>query len=438
VSQASVSAPALSAAAPQSAPARATAYAWLVLALTFGLLLSDYMSRQLLSAVFPLLKADWRLTDGQLGALGGVVPLAVGVLTLPLSYLADRIGRARSIAAMAIVWSLATIACGICQRYDQMMLARLVVGVGEAAYGSVGVALVVSVFPVSMRASIVAAFTAGGLFGSVLGLASGGLIAAHLGWRWAFVIVGVLGLVLGAIYPLIVRDERVRAAGEASSSVAREPEAGSVLQRLRGAIFPSWATTWTYLASGVQLFIPGALMAWAPSFLNRYHGMTPSRAAVVSSAFVLAGGVGMIGCGALADRISRGRPDAQLKVAAVYSLATAVLLGLAFSLPAGGLQLVLLACAMTLASGTFGPAGAAVAAGAPMESHGAAFAALTLANNFLGLAPGPYLTGAAADRWGLLHALQLAPLAGLIAAGGFVLALRSGRRPRALLETAKP
>jgi MFS family permease len=405
----------------ESAP-RATAYAWIVLALTFGLLLSDYMSRQLLSAVFPLLKMEWRLTDSQLGALGGVVPLAVGVLTLPLSYVADRVGRARSIAAMAIVWSLATVACGLCQDYGQMMLARLAVGVGEAAYGSVGVALVVSVFPVNMRAGIVGAFTAGGLFGSVLGLASGGLIAAHLGWRWAFAIVGLAGLVLGVIYPLIVRERRVPALAAPAVGGA----AGGVLQRLRLAIFPSRATAWTYLGSGVQLFIPAALMAWAPSFLNRYHGMAPSRAAMVSSALVLAGGVGMIGCGALADRLSRGRPERQLKVAAAYSLATAALLALTLQLPAGGLQLVVLAAAMTLASGTFGPAGAAIAAGAPAEAHGTAFAALTLANNFLGLAPGPYLTGAAADRIGLLHALQLAPLAGLVAAAAFALALRKG------------
>jgi MFS family permease len=330
---------------------------------------------------------------------------------------------------MAIIWSLATVACGLCQHYGQMMLARLVVGVGEAAYGSVGVALVVSVFPVNMRAGIVGAFTAGGLFGSVLGLASGGLIAAHLGWRWAFMFVGVLGLVLGGIYPLFVREQRVLAAAAPAAGPARERGRGSagVLRWLCGAIFPSWTTAWTYVASGVQLFIPAALMAWAPSFLNRYHGMAPSRAAVISSAFVLAGGIGMIGCGALADRLSRGRPGVQLKVAAAYSLATAVLLALAFQLPAGGLQLALLASAMTLASGTFGPAGAAIAAGAPAEAHGTAFAALTLANNFLGLAPGPYLTGVAADRWGLLHALQLAPLAGLVAAGGFALALRCDR-----------
>jgi MFS family permease len=402
------------------------AYAWLVLALTFGLLLSDYMSRQLLAAVFPLLKADWRLTDSQLGALGGVVPLAVGALTLPLSYVADRVGRARSIAAMAIVWSVATVACGLSRDYGQMMAARLVVGVGEAAYGSVGVALVVSVFPAKMRAAIVATFTAGGLFGSVLGLVSGGLIAAHMGWRWAFVLVGLGGLVLGGIYPVFIREQRFLAAAP-TSDLVQERGPGPVLRRLRLALFPNWVTAWVYVGSGVQLFIPGALIVWAPSLLSRYYGMAPGRAAVVSSAFVLAGGIGMIGCGALADRLCRGRPGMHLKMAIIYSLVTAALLALALQLSPGAPQLALLAASMTLASGTLGPAGAVVAAGAPAETHGTAFAALTLANNFLGLAPGPLLIGAAADRFGLLHALQLTPLAGMIAAAGFALALRSGR-----------
>src|SRR6188474_1862020 len=85
-------------------------YAWLVFALTFGLLLSDYMSRQVLNAVFPLLKAEWALTDARLGLLSGIVALMVGLLTFPLSLLADRFGRVQSLAIMATVWSLATLA----------------------------------------------------------------------------------------------------------------------------------------------------------------------------------------------------------------------------------------------------------------------------------------------------------------------------------------
>src|SRR5262245_34784853 len=185
---------------------RVRGYAWIVFGLTFGLLVSDYMSRQVLNAVFPLLKAEWTLSDRNLGLLSGIVALAVGVLTFPLSLLADRWGRVRSLVLMAILWSLATLACGLAGNYPQMLVARLCVGIGEAAYGSVGVAVLLSVFPARLRASVTAAFMAGGMLGSVLGIALGGVLAAHFGWRWAFVGMAGIGLLLGVIYPLIVRE----------------------------------------------------------------------------------------------------------------------------------------------------------------------------------------------------------------------------------------
>src|SRR5688572_4495769 len=184
-------------------------YAWVVFALSFGLLLSDYMSRQVLNAVFPLLKAEWALTDARLGLLSGIVALMVGLLTFPLSLLADRFGRVRSLALMATVWSLATLGCAVAQAYPQMLVARFLVGVGEAAYGSVGIAVVLSVFPRHMRATLTGAFMAGGMFGSVLGMALGGSVAAHMGWRWAFAAMALFGLVLAIVYPLVVREKRI-------------------------------------------------------------------------------------------------------------------------------------------------------------------------------------------------------------------------------------
>ena len=184
-------------------------YAWVVFALSFGLLLSDYMSRQVLNAVFPLLKQEWVLSDAQLGLLSGIVALMVGLLTFPLSLLADRFGRVKSLAVMATVWSLATLGCGLAQDYPQMLVARFLVGVGEAAYGSVGIAVVLSVFPKHMRATLTGAFMAGGMFGSVLGMALGGAVAAHLGWRWAFAAMALFGLVLALLYPIIVREKRI-------------------------------------------------------------------------------------------------------------------------------------------------------------------------------------------------------------------------------------
>src|SRR6476646_9898240 len=180
------------------------AFAWTVFGLTLALLLSDYMSRQVLNAVFPLLKSDWQLSDTQLGSLSGIVALMVGLLTFPLSLLADRWGRVRSLTVMALLWSLATFACGLADRYAEMFAARFLVGVGEAAYGSVGIAVILSIFPARLRATLTGAFTSGGMFGSVLGMGIGGVVAARLGWRWSFWVMAAFGIVLVIAYRLVV------------------------------------------------------------------------------------------------------------------------------------------------------------------------------------------------------------------------------------------
>jgi len=105
------------------------AYAWGVCALTVGLLLSDYVSRQVLNAVFPFIKTAWNLSDTKLGSLSSVVALMVGVLTFPLSVLADRWGRVKSIALMSALWSLATLGSpritgGCCSRVRSWVLAK--------------------------------------------------------------------------------------------------------------------------------------------------------------------------------------------------------------------------------------------------------------------------------------------------------------------------
>ena len=108
-----------------------------------------------------------------------------------------------------MLWSVATLGCALAQDYQQMFIARFMVGVGEAAYGSVGIAVVISVFPKHMRATLASAFMAGGMFGSVLGMALGGAIAAKLGWRWSFAGMALFGLLLAILYPIIVKEARI-------------------------------------------------------------------------------------------------------------------------------------------------------------------------------------------------------------------------------------
>lgn len=415
----------------QGGPTRATLYGWGVFALSFGLLISDYMARQVLNAVFPLLKAEWSLTDAQLGLLSGIVAIMVGILTFPLSLAADRWGRVRSLTLMAVLWSLATLLCAVAESFGTMLLGRALVGIGEAAYGSVGIAVVISVFPARLRATLSAAFMAGGLFGQVLGVAIGGAVAASHGWRIAFASIGFAGLILGLLYPVLVREGRIRQlAGAAAPAMAAPGKAP--LRELIG----NRSVKLAYTASGLQLFAAGALPAWLPSYLNRYYHLPVDKAGSLAAVLLLICGIGMILCGMVSDRLARERPETKLALAIGYCLGSALSLTLAMLLPPGPAQLGLLGIAMFLVAGTVGPVGAMVANLTPLAIHGSAFATLTLANNLLGLAPGPILTGRIADAIGLADAFSLLPLPCLAAALIFSQMRHSYRADLQALRTA--
>ncbi|MFI6565754.1 MFS transporter [Streptomyces sp. NPDC050534] len=393
-------------------------YAWTVFALGFGLLLSDYMSRQVLNAVFPMLKAEWLLSDAALGSLSGIVALAVGVLTFPMSLMADRWGRVRSLLLAATLWSLATLGCAVSASYGEMFVGRLFVGIGEAAYGSVGIAVVLSIFPITLRATLSGAFIAGGAFGSVLGVALGGAVAQSAGWRWAFAAMGIFGLVLAAVYGVVVKESRLAPHGRPSGS--DDAEAHGRLRTHLPRLFSSVSVISAYVGSGLQLFIAGALLSWLPSFFNRYYHMAPAKAGGAAGAFAMIIGLGMIFGGVASDRISSTAPIRKWAVAAGCSLGALLLLTLAFQLPSGPAQLLALAVGCLLSAGSAGPAAAMVANLTPASIAATAFATLTLANSLLGLAPGPAVTGALADRFGLLGALRLVPLVAVLATLAFL------------------
>jgi MFS family permease len=300
-----------------------------------------------------------------------------------------------------------------------MLVARFLVGVGEAAYGSVGIAVVLSVFPKDMRATLTGAFMAGGMFGSVLGMALGGAVAAHMGWRWAFATMAAFGLVLALLYPIIVTEKRI-APSSPQPRAAATPAARLPLRSLVN----SRSVVGAYIGSGLQLFVGGTVIVWLPSYLNRYYAMATDAAGAVAALIVLVSGVGMIACGMLSDRMCRNAPASKISLAIIYSLGSCALLSLAFALPHGTPQLVMIGLGMFLAAGTSGPAGAMVANLTPLPIHGTAFATLTLVNNLLGLAAGPLVTGVLADALGLAKAFQLVPLVSVAAAVVFYFAKR--------------
>jgi MFS family permease len=399
------------------------AFPWVVFILTFGLLLSDYMSRQVLSAVFPFLKAEWALTDTQLGGLTSIVALTVGLLAVPLSLLGDRWGRSKAIVAMATLWSLATLGSAVAANYDQMMVARFFIGLGEAAYGSVGLAVVLMVFSPAKRASLTGAFMAGGSFGSVLGVFLGGILAVQLGWRWSFAVMAILGLVLVVLYRLFISDEKL-VRNQHPGNVMDEPVAVTKRAPLR-TLVSTPSVICAYVGSGLQLFVAGTLFAWTPSWLNRVYGLAPDKAGVAAAGFILLMGVGMIVCGMVTDRLSALAPNRKWTSALAYASLSLILLTTGFSLDAGKGQLLLVALGVFFAAGTAGPAGAMVANLTPASIRATAFGTLTMANNLLGLAAGPVVAGILADRFGLATAMQIVPLVSVLVIAALALGLRA-------------
>ena len=414
--------PSNSAASPDGARAPGL-YAWIVFALVFGLMVSDYLSRQVITAIFPFLKSEWDLTDTQLGSLVSVVSLTVGVLTLPISFLADRWGLVKSAALMALGWAMATVACGFAGSFLFLFVARALVGLAEAGYGSAGAAILMSIFPKRLHATVMGSFIAAGLFGSVFGVALGGALADSLGWRAVFIIVGAAGVLLAVVFPLVVREPP--RAGVPSGSSVHEPVAVRAAIRL---LFSSRTVVFTYMGTGLQWFTTTAVVVWMPSYLNRYYGLAPREAGLQAAVLVLVSAIGMSLCGILADRLSRRNAANLLRIGSLYVALACALLVIAFAQPPGPAQIILIGVGIFLSGGTAGPAGAIVVQMTDARIRATALGFVVVSNQLLGVGPGPFVTGLVADHLGLKQALGLAPLVSLLAFACLLFAHRYCKR----------
>ena len=301
--------------------------AWFAFAMTLGLMVMDYVDRQVIVSLFPYMKADWGLSDTQLGALVSVVSVTVALGAVPVALFADRASRVKSIVAMATVWSLATLSCMFTRNYSQLLAARALVGLGEAGYGSVGAALIASHFPVRMRGALLAGFFASASVGSVLGVMLGGVIAARWGWQAAFGVVGLPGLVLALVY-LKVRDYRTV---ELTPTLDRATRTGgNVARHIVQALTRSRTMLWVCIGGAAQLIVVSAVWSWLPSYLNRVQGIAPSQAAVQAALIVLCGAVGSVFWGGVVDRAGLRRPRSKLTVLAMLCLLSLLPLSFAF------------------------------------------------------------------------------------------------------------
>ncbi|WP_423460469.1 MFS transporter [Ottowia sp. VDI28] len=400
---------------------RVSARSWMVFALTFALMLLDFIDRQIVTSMFPYLQAEWQLSDKQLGGLTSVVALTVALGTLPIAVLADRWGRVKAIVAMALVWSGATLACGAASSYSMLLMARASVGLGEAGYGPAGAAILGGIFPKRLHSAIFGAFQAAGVLGGILGVMLGGWLAANYGWKAAFGVVAVPGIVLALCY-LWVRDPGQTPAQASTVSF------WSALKRAF-ILFKKPIVLWACVGGALQLFVVLSLYSWLPSFFHRSYGVPASKAGTYAAAIILLGALGSVAWGYAVDRWGRGDFGRRLHMVALGCALCGGFLMTGFILmPIGQWQWVCLMVGGFCATCSIGAVPAVVMEVAHPGIRATALALVAMAQNLFGQALGPLSTGMLSDTLGLDRALGLASTAALLAAGTFVWAGMAHRR----------
>lgn len=262
----------------------------------------NYLDRQILGILNPQIKAEFHVSNTLIGLLNGpAFALIYATLGIPIAVLADRINRRNVIAASLATFTIMTVLCGYAVQFWQLLLARFGTGIGEAGTGPSINSIISDLYPPEKRATALSIYTAGLNVGLLLAFFGGGWIAAHYGWRNAFLAAGVPGLVLALVLLLTVKEPK-RGQIERLADTTEAPTLWAVVRYLWGQKSFRWMSFGTAMSS----FGGYAAIAFLPLFLVTSHHMTLPQVGVVLS--LLTGGVGAIGtwlAGVFADRLGR-------------------------------------------------------------------------------------------------------------------------------------
>ncbi len=292
----------------------------IILLILFLINLFNYIDRQVLFAVFPLLAKDLNLNDAQLGLLGSVF-MIVYTLTAPvIAYFADKSPRQIWVSVCAVLWSGATALTGMAKNFFHIAMARSFIGIGEAGFTSVSPSLAAEGFDKTVRARILAILGLALPLGSALGYLLGGLIGQHYGWRMAFYILAIPGFLLAVWAFVYIKDKR-------KTQDKNEIKISNYLQ-----FFKSKSFVYVCLAEAMATFTLGGLAAWMPTYFHRYYGFSVAEAGTkFGIMIIIAGLIGTLGGGMLADFLIK-------KTKRAYFYTT--LLGYMMALPFGLLGLL--------------------------------------------------------------------------------------------------
>ncbi len=412
---------------PQDDIATTHAAAGLALAILTLINLFNYLDRYLVSALAQSLKtSSLALTDFELGLLMTGF-LVVYMLAAPVfGAMGDARSRPRLIAAGIACWSLATGLSGAVNSFLALMLARAAVGVGEAAYGTIAPGLLADFFRRNQRGRIMAVFFCAIPVGSALGYIVGGWVDKHFGWRMAFFMAGFPGLLL-ALAAWFLPDPP-RGATESQNEPAGLMTPGAQFwQRLRHITSRS-SYNLTVLGYAAYTFAVGALGFWMPSFLERVRGMPRIEATVSFGAIVAACGfAGTLAGGWLGDYLARYSRQAFLWLSSIATLIAAPLVWIALTTPSNLVYWITMVSAQLCLWLSAGPVNATILNLSSPAERATAFALSILTIHLLGDVISPPLIGLLSDVSSLDQAIQIVPLAIVVAALLWMLGARSQR-----------
>jgi MFS family permease len=409
-------------------PATSPRYSRYVLGVLFVVYVSNFIDRQILAILVEPIKQEFGASDTQMGFLTGFAfAVFYTVAGIPIARWAD-LGNRRSIIALGLtVWSAMTALSGLAQSFVQLALARVGVGIGEAAGSPPAHSLISDYFPPERRAAALGTYAMGIYVGVMFGYLLGGWIKEFFDWRIAFLAVGLPGVLLALVVRFTVR-EPPRGGMERGPVDTSSDSVADVARFLFGK------RTFVYLSLGAALhaFVGYGFGSWVPAFLIRVHGMGYGEMGTwLGLISGVGGGLGAYLGGRLTDRFGASEPRYYLWIPAISSL-----LGLPFVYPFllmddPRVGMLLYLPAVVFGAAYLGPTFAITQALVKLRMRAVSAAMLLFVINMIGLGAGPQVVGLLSDLLsarfgtdGLRYALMIVGVANLFAAVFYVLAAR--------------
>jgi MFS family permease len=388
----------------------------LALGILTGLNVLNYLDRYVGAAVLPLIIAELAISKGRAGTLQSAFMLTYMLMSFVAGYVGDRSRRLLLAALGVAVWSVATFGSGLAWSFGALLLARCLVGVGEASYAVVTPSLISDLYPVERRARAMALFYAAIPLGSALGFMLGGQVGEHHGWRAAFFVAGGPGLLLAASLLLVKEPQR----GRFDPPIARPPgrPLGESLRFLRGR--PSFLVNTA--AQAIYTFTQGGLAFWMPTYFVQERGIPIGQAGFLFGAVLsVAGLLGTVIGGQVGDALARRSQAAHFTFSGWGLVATAPFTLLAVLAPQPAIFWPSMFVTLLLLFLNTGPLNAAMANVLPPDLRAIAFGVYTVAIHLFGDFPSPFVIGRVADQIGLRLPVLVTGL--LLVPSGLVLLL---------------